>query len=310
MKSQSLFKKPFFIAFIIVLICLIIVLIRIHTYAWPWLARNPEHKVGATEGAWNMALMVDMLGQLETIYLPHAEAILAAEKQLADGKEPGQIIKDLSVLPGVDASIIAEIGGEIYQYPVGLYQVDDLKSQIEEFEEDANWYPHPILRRKVTGLTRFVKWKAGQDSLNLMLRYAEEAGAEKKVLGLVLDPTWILDQIPAFMDSVIKEDPLLLFWSVPKERQEQTIGITYQGDTLWWDDNSSLDTKSYRQPAWLLNGMFVHARFHWIWEENNNARIMPGIRNYFILTEILFIVLVILALFAIRPTNKPQPSGD
>jgi hypothetical protein len=305
MAKSGWIKRPAFMAFVIVLICLILVLIRIHMYAWPWLASKPEHKVKATEGAWNMALMINMRAHLETICLPHAEVLLTAETRLAGGQSRGQIMKDLSTSSGVKAAIISELGGEIYQYPVGAYQVEDLQSQIEDFEEEAMWYPHPILRRRVSGLTRFVKWRAGGDSLDILVRYAEAPGAEKKVLGLVFDAKWILDQVLAVMDSVTREDPLLLFWSVPKEGlAEQTIGITYQGDTLWWDENSSLETLGYRQPAGLIEGMFVHARYHWISEENSNAKRMPGIGAYFILAEILFILLVILALFAIRTKSQ------
>ncbi|KPL05965.1 hypothetical protein AMJ86_10245, partial [bacterium SM23_57] len=60
----------------------------------------------------------------------------------------------------------------------------------------------------------------------------------------------------------------------------------------------------YSPPSQLIDGLFFHARFHWIQEENTVSKTMPGIRFYFYAAEILFILLVILALFAIRPTKQ------
>jgi len=300
MSFKSLLKRPAFVAFLVVLILLILVVIRIHTYAWPWLALQPNARVVCEEGAWNMAIMVDMIHQLETIYLPHAEAMLAARKELAQAKIPGQILRDLSFLPGVKASWVAEIGGAIEQFPAGSYALDDLVPQIKDFEVDATGYDHPIMLRKIGGLTRFVKWKAGQDSLDFMVCYGQKPDPEKRVLGLVLDPNWLLNQVPAFMDSITKQDELLLFWSRPTPGvAEQTIGITFKGDTLWWDNNASLGTKYYAQPVWLLNDMWVHARVHYIVHEDEYKQHMPGVRFYFYAAEGLFILLVIFALFAI-----------
>jgi hypothetical protein len=281
------------------------VLIRIHTYAWHWLAMQPNARVVCEEGAWSMALMIDMIQQLQSIYLPNAEALLAAQKKLAEGEDSGRILKDLSILPGTKASFVAKIEGEIYQYPVGAYHVEDFAPQIKEYEEDATDNDHPIMFRKVGGLTRFVKWRAGQDSLDLMVCYGQKNDTEKRVLGLVLDPAWLLNQVPAFMDSITKQDEILLFWSRPTAGvAEQTIGITFKGDTLWWDNNASLDTKYYAQPVWLLNDMWVHARMHWIHGEDENKDHLPSVQFYFYAAEILFIILVILALFVVRPQRQ------
>lgn len=298
------FKRPIFIAFVVILIILVLVLIRIHTYAWPWLASKPHAKLACEESSWSVALTLDMVENLQIMVWPHAEALLAAEEQLAAGVKSGRILKDLSILPGVNAAIIGEIGGEIYQYPVGAYPVDDLQSQMADYEEEATGYDHPLMQRKVGGLTRFVKWPAGQDSLDIMVYYSRIPEVENRVFGLIFDPKWILNQIPAFMDSLSREDPLLLFWSKsPPDLNEQCIGVTYQGDTLWWQGNRSLET-IYSAPSQLIDGLFFHARYHWIQEENDVSRAMPGIRFYFYAAEILFIILVILALFAIRPAKQ------
>jgi hypothetical protein len=305
MASNRLLKRPAFIAFLLVLIVLIVVLVRIHTYAWPWLALQANAKVVCEESAWSMALTVDMVHQLETLYLPHAEDMLAARKELAQGKDAEQILRNLSDLPGVKASWVAEIGGAIEQYPVVSYSLDDLAPQIKDYEEDATMYDHPIMLRKIGGLTRFVKWKAGQDSLDFMVCYGQRLDPEKRVLGLVLDPHWLLNRVPAFMDSITKQDELLLFWSRPTAGvAEQTIGITFKGDTLWWDNNPSLDVKYYSQPAWLLNDMWVHGRQHYIRHEDEYKQNMPGVRFYFYAEEGLFVLLVVLALFAIRPGSQ------
>jgi hypothetical protein len=305
MASDRLLKRSILIAFFVVLIILIVVLIRIHTYAWPWLALQANAKVACEETAWSMALMVDMVSQLENFYLPHAEALLTARQQLAVGNNAGQILKDLSIMPGVTGSFVADIDGEIYQYPPGAYHVDDFTSQIKEYEKEATMYTHPIMFRKVGGLTRFVKWKAGKDSLDLMVCYGQKSDQEKRVLGLVLDPAWLLNQIPAFMDSITKQDELLLFWSRPTAGvAEQTIGITFKGDTLWWDNNPSLEVKYYSQPVWLLNDLWVHGRQHYIRHEDEYKQHMPGVRFYFYAAEGLFVLLVILALFVVRPEKE------
>ena len=87
MASIHWFKRPASIIFIIVLIILIVVLIRIHTYAWPWLVKQPEARVACEEVAWSMALTIDIVRHLETLYLPHAEALLSARQQLDAGKD-------------------------------------------------------------------------------------------------------------------------------------------------------------------------------------------------------------------------------
>jgi len=307
MGVKGLLKRPAFIAFVVVLVLLILVAVRIHTYAWPWLTLQPIARVACEEVAWSMALTIDMTHQLETFYVQHAEALLAARKGLPETKDTGQILRDLSLLPGVKASFVAEIGGAIEQYPASSYPLDDLQPQINEYEEEATMYDHPIMLRKVNGLTRFVKWKAGQDSLDFMVCYGQKEDPEKRVLGLVLDPPWLLNQIPAFMDSITKQDELLLFFSRRTPGvAEQTIGITFKGDTLWWDNNPSLEVKYYSNPAWLLNDLWLHGRMHAIHEEEKNAQHMPWIRRWFASAEILGIVALGLALFAIRPKKQDK----
>ena len=311
MKSQSLLKRPFFIAFTIVLIFLIIVLIRVHTFAWPWLARLPEGKVRGEESSWHYAHVCSIGDQLAEIYQPHAQALFKAEKLLGSDAEQLPILMDLSYLPGVKTAIVCDLEGDCAQYPDDMYDLEQALPCFVEHKEGATYYSHPILRRKVGGLTRFHKFSQDGDSVDIMVRYGEVPGTENSILGLVLDTEWLLEQIPAFMDSVFREDQTLLFWSktIP-DLCEQALGITYHGDTLWWKGDRSLEMIFPTQLSGLIFDLKVHARYHWIRGENEYTKRMPGIRNYFILVEVLFIVLVILALFAIRTTNKPQPSGD
>ncbi len=288
------------IAFVAVWVILIVLLVRIHTYAWLWLASKPMEKVQATEAAESYRLGLTMRCNLETIYYPHAEAMLAAEERLGKGQEPGRILQDLSVLPGVNAAVLNELEGEIFQYPVGVYQVSDLQSKFVEFQEEAISYVHPILRRKVGGLTRFVKWATGTDTLDIMVRYAEAEGAENMVLGLVLDADWLIEQIPSFMDSLARENVSILFWSQSSpDLNEQTIGVTYGSDTLWWQGNRSLEIRTVH-PGGVIEGLELHPRFHWIKEEKDVTERMRGVRNLFGAAEVLGVLLVILAFYAIR----------
>jgi hypothetical protein len=204
----------------------------------------------------------------------------------------------------VRASLIDEIDGEIYQYPAGAYQVQDLQPQFKDFEKETMGYTHPIMRRKVDGLTRFVKWQAGRDSLDILVRYAEAPGAEKQVLGLILDRKWILDRIPAFMDSLARENPMVLFWSkCPPDLAEQCLGVTYGSDTLWWQGDRSLQIP-LAHPSGLIEDLKVHPRYHWIKGDKEVADHMPGVRRWFASAEILGIVLVVLAFFAMRPRKQ------
>jgi hypothetical protein len=301
--AKKWYKRPALIAFVVVWVVLIVLLVRIHTYAWLWLSNKPMEKVEATEAAESYRLGLTMRCNLETIYYPHAEALLAAEERLGTGQEPGQILQDLSVLPGVKAAVLNQFGGEIFQYPVGEYPVSDLQSKFLDFREEAISYVHPMMKRKVGGLTRFVKWATGEDTLDLMVRYAEAEAAENMVLGLVLDAGWLLKQVPAFMDSLARENASILFWSQsPPELNEQAIGVTYEGDTLWWQGNRSLEIRTVH-PAGLIEGLELHPRFHWIKEEKEVTERMWGIRNLFTAAEVLGVLLVILALFAIRPKS-------
>jgi hypothetical protein len=170
-----------------------------------------------------------------------------------------------------------------------------------DYELEATGYTHPIMHRTVGGLTRFVKWRAGQDSLDMMVHYAKVPGAPTRVFGLVFDKKWVFNQIPALMDSIARESPLLLFWSKsPADLAEQCIGVTYGEDTLWWQGNRSLKPR-VAQPSQLICGMDVHARYHYIAGEKEVADHMPGVRRWFASAEILSIVALALALLAIRP---------
>jgi hypothetical protein len=308
MSTVKWYKRPALIAFVVVWVVLIVLLVQIHTSAWMWLSDKPMEKVLVSETTNSYHLGLAIRGNLETIYYPHAEALLGAEERIAKGQDPGQILQDLSVLPGVKAAVFDQLDGEIFQYPVGEYQVSDLQPKFLSFREEANHYPHPILRRKVGGLTRFVRWAAGADTLDLIVRYAEAEVAENMVLGLVLDAEWLLDQIPAFMDSLARENVSILFWSKsPPDLNEQAIGVTYEGDTLWWQGNRSLEIRTVH-PAGLIDGLELHPRFHWIQEEKEVTERMRGIRNLFTAAEVLGVVLVILALFAIRPKSDSKVS--
>jgi len=304
MSFKSLLKRPALIAFLVVLVLLILVVIRIHTYAWRWMAGEVQAKVPCEESGWHYALALDIIENMQSICWQHAEALLSAEKQFASGEEPQRILKDLSVLPGVKASIIGRIGEEIAQYPIGAYQVNDLKSQMAEYELEATGYVHPIMHRKVGGLTRFVKWRAGQDSLDIMVHYAKVPGAQTQVFGLIFDKKWVFDQIPALMDSLARESPLLLFWSKsPPDLAEQSIGVIYGADTLWWQGDRSLKAPVL-QHSQLISDMNVHARYHYIAGEKEVADHMPGVRRWFASAEILGIAALALALFAIRARKQ------
>jgi hypothetical protein len=297
----SSLKRPAFIAFVIVFLFLIFVVIRIHSYACPWLAQKSQLSVGNYETGWSMALSLEMVANVQSICWSHAEALLSAEKRLAAGQDRTQILRDLDILPGVKASLMDELDGDIYQYPPGAYQIIDLKSQFKGYQEEATGYTHPIMQRKVGGLTRFVKWRSGIDSLDIMVQYIEAPGGQKHAWGLIFDKKWILNQIPAFLDSLAREDPLLLFWSrSTPDLAEQSIGATYGSDTLWWQGKPSLRIIS-SQPSQLIQGLEFHARHHYIKGWNDINQQLAGIRKWFMLSEIFGIAIIVLSLFAIRP---------
>jgi hypothetical protein len=289
----------------VVLILLILVGIRIHTYAWPWLTIWPMQSVRGEENGWHYALALTVRDNLAEIYLPHAQSMLKDELLLGEGNNPQQILKELSVLPGVKAAFLCDLNGGCVQYPDYLRDLGKLHSSLVDNKEDATWYPHNIMRRKVGGLTRFFKIPQDGDSLDIMVRYCEVSGAKDKVLGLVLDTPWLIAKIPSYMDSVAREDETILFCSnTLKDLQEQALGLIYRGDTLWWQGDRSLPMAEVSQVSGVNDDIEIRTRFHWIEGEKRVADHMPGIRRWFASAEILGVVALVLALFAIRPKKK------
>jgi hypothetical protein len=190
--------------------------------------------------SWGNAFVVKTC--FEQLYYPHASALLDAEKELASGKSAEQVAKSLAGLPGVKGAVVLFAGEkEDVQSPDSLVQFNILAEQLFNTERGARKkdYVAPMMHRTLGGKVAPERVLTGDkyERLDLLTRYAYEpnSGHASSIICLVLDPQWLIAQVPSVMYSLYRENAQLLFFAASPLNtwREQSLGIVADKDTLW-----------------------------------------------------------------------------
>jgi len=230
--------------------------------------------------AWSYANANVIKAHFESFYFKHCQMLLEAEKTLASNKDQSIVLNSLKSIPGIKAVVISKSDGKgDGQWPEGAVNLEAFSEQVfapvnkavnpqlkkTPEHRQPRIYKAPMMHRTVGGKVSFVGFSLDKERYDLLTRFfwQDSAAGKSCALSLVLDPSWLVSQIPAVMDSLFRENCQLLFWapSPLNDQVEQSIGIIYKGDTLWW--NGSKDVKVANiQVLWPIEGIKVHSYIH------------------------------------------------
>jgi len=188
---------------------------------------------------------------LDLLYRPHANALLEIEKQgiLLDSIN----LRELASLPGVSDAFLLDFEHHRAISCNGLAPVDSFLQRLDYSSNGG----HPggraqLMRRTVGGLTRFKCVSIGGGKYSMLLRHQGSVypALSKSAVGLILDKEWFVRQAPSLLDSLARENSLILFMAPqPADTQwlpvsdpyraannewKQTLGVLDGNDTLWW----------------------------------------------------------------------------
>ena len=242
-----------FVALIFIVALTVSVTFAVYTKWWPWLMKNTNLALYETNMSINVGLFCDVRGNIERTYLTHSNQLLSFER---DSTPFGAIdLTTLTNLPGV-------LDGFKVDFTTGMgYSVNHI---IPDDSLDANLNPKnfdprirmggaaQMMRRTIGGLTRLKRVKVGDRKYPVLLRYQGSYYPERtsQVVGMILDEEWFKRQVPVLLDSLAKEDMVILFWAPqPPDTQwlpvsdpyraannewKLTMGVMDGKDTLWW----------------------------------------------------------------------------
>lgn len=193
--------------------------------------------------AWSYISGITIMDDFERIYLPHARALLRAGENYAAGGLPQAIAAELNSLPGVRGTVFVRIlvyteTGEAFRIPESTVTDEVFPDRFtEDLERPLAWRA-PMLKRTLGGQVRYKTFKQGEGSLYFIVRYLlhDTLAPPNAAIFLAMDPDWFRAQIVSRMDSLTRENRQLLFWAASPTNtfKEQSLGVTWGRDTLWW----------------------------------------------------------------------------
>lgn len=233
--------------------------------------------------AWSYANADVIKSHFESLYFNHCRLLLEAEKIFAAGGDHSAVLESLKSLHGTKAVVISRSDGEEgYQWPQDAVNLSAFteklfnpydKSIIEEYKAlklDAKRQPKifkaPMMHRTVGGKVSFVGFSVDKERYDLLTRifWQDSTAGISGAISLVLDPNWLVHQIPTVMDSLFRENSQLLFWapSPLNDLVDQSIGVICEGDTLWWNGNKDVEVGNV-QFMWPIEAIRIHSYIHW-----------------------------------------------
>ena len=194
----------------------------------------------AWNDAWSYSSGITIMDDFERIYLPHAEALLQAGEKYSQGGQPQEIATKLNALPGVRGTVFVsktETGGA-FRIPESTVTDEIFPDRfLEDLERPLAWRG-PMLKRTLGGQIRYKTFEQGEGYLYFIVRYLlhDTLAPPDAAIFLAMDPDWFRAQIVSRMDSLTRENRQLLFWAASPTNtfKEQSLGVTWGRDTLWW----------------------------------------------------------------------------
>jgi len=180
---------------------------------------------------------------------------------MRNGDPASTIAGDLAQLPGIDGILVVNgVNGERIITPNGVAPIDSLTGALLAEDGLFKQYVAPMTHKLLGGRCKFRQISIGSKRYDLMVMpIANDPNQVKRrsVIALLLDRSWLLNQVPSKMDSLSRESSQLLFWaSSPRNTQwAQSIGIVAGSDTLWWS-GPKVDIKD-QQALWPLSDVKI-----------------------------------------------------
>jgi len=207
--------------------------------------------------AWSYSNSVTIMNDFERIYLPHAEALLRAGEKYAAGGLPQAIAAELNALPGVRGTVCVSKKGDESRIPENVVSDEVFPDRFfEDLERPLAWRG-PMLKRTMGGQVRYKTFEQGEKSLYFIVRYLlhDTLAPPDAAIFLAMDPDWFRAQIVSRMDSLTRENRQLLFWaaSPTNKLKEQSLGVTWGRDTLWWAGPKDVEV-TCTQALWPFAG--------------------------------------------------------
>lgn len=225
-------------------------------------AENPPDSIRdqGWNDAWSYSSSVIVMDDFERIYLSHAKALLHAGEKYARNDLPEAIATELNALPGVRGTVfvrVAETDAAV-RIPEGIVSDDVFPDQfLEHLEKPLAWRA-PMLKRMLGGQVRYVTLEQGNETLYFLVRYVmhDTLAPPDAAIFLAMDPNWFRAQIVARMDSLAHENRQLLFWAASPTNtfKEQSLGILWGSDTLWWVGPKNVEV-TCKQVLWPFAGL-------------------------------------------------------
>jgi len=213
---------------------------------------------------WAYCTALTVSERFQTLYLPHALALMDAEKKLRDNASSAPILESLSKLPGVKSTVIAD---NRISPPNNIAQ--DIAKLEEALLNEARLFKtfrSPMMHKLLGGKCMWERIKAGDKKLDVIAHGfypVQNDNTKKVVVAVVLDKAWFLPQIPTIMDSLARENTQLLFWgpSPTNSLWAQTLGIVAGKDTLWWQGPKDVTVECV-QVLWPFESIEIHSHLH------------------------------------------------
>lgn len=274
----------------------------------------------------NMRIYTTFHDNLMSIYAQHGSLLIRYEEDyLSAGVSPINL-EPLDELPGVADAFYLNFEYMNGTSLRGSVNVETLFGQLVLGGKDIGG-ASPLMKRLFGGLTRFRSVNTAEKRYPLMVRYTGESTTSDAsgVVGLILDENWFIEQIPAILDSLVRNGENLLFFAHPPTdvhrsqgddsytsfggHWKQTIGVLHGADTLWWygdrfseiHQQRSVDDSDYGyvvpcEPFGLT--IMVKSEFPAMHEKMEAGR--KSFKIIFLILELLIILVITVLLISIR----------
>ncbi len=250
----------------VIVLGLVILIAAIHFVWWPWMTSIAKTSYKEGENWNDYRLSTTIQDNLNSIWVNHARALLALEKQHLVNPDSTVDLAPLMALPGVKDAFYLNLPNRSGFQLKGLVPLDSLLQKLDVRAKKSTGGRSFFGRILIGGMTKFNRVMGDSGSFPVLVRYIGTYYSNRatEVIGAVLDEDWYIQQIPARCDSLARDNLTLAFMSpyapdtldpnidpyaCPNGDWKQTLGVVHGKDTLWWyGDRTAVSTSFGKQP--------------------------------------------------------------
>ncbi len=199
---------------------------------------------------WHYSMIIE--DNIKSLYWEHSEKLLNVENEIIKHGFEARYLDSLTALPGViDAFYVDKPNMKAYSAFNNI--PEDSLLHCYKFNNEMGCRIQ-YAKRQIGGLIRF--WIIdGKTVFYRVIGMGEKYIMPERIIGLVLNENWLIEKLPALLDSLGKNNPSLSLFGpyltdslrnlqddpfASPGGWKRSAGVLHDGDTLWWTGDRDL----------------------------------------------------------------------